>query len=159
MIRIHGKAVRLSSQSSRFHQEQKSGLGGTGGAGISYGTSDRKETTNDNSVTQNGSLVGSTDGSVTMTAGNGLHITGSDVIAARDRADPGLTATQVRRLTEAADYLAVAPGVVRVARDANVPVVDDLLPTTPADPEALAAFVGRWGAAGAVTRLVAALSA
>ncbi|VVD28098.1 two-partner secretion domain-containing protein [Paraburkholderia dioscoreae] len=73
-----------TSQSSRFHQEQKSGLGGTGGAGISYGTSDRKETTNDNSVTQNGSLVGSTDGSVTMTAGNGLHITGSDVIAARD---------------------------------------------------------------------------
>ncbi|EIF31626.1 filamentous hemagglutinin family N-terminal domain [Burkholderia sp. Ch1-1] len=73
-----------TSQSSRFHQEQKSGLGGTGGAGISYGTSDRKETTNDNSVTQNGSLVGSTDGSVTMTADNGLHITGSDVIAARD---------------------------------------------------------------------------
>ncbi|ABE30115.1 hypothetical protein DR64_540 [Paraburkholderia xenovorans LB400] len=73
-----------TSQSSRFHQEQKSGLGGTGGAGISYGTSDRKETTTDNSVTQNGSLVGSTDGSVTMTAGNGLHITGSDVIAARD---------------------------------------------------------------------------
>ncbi|EIF31621.1 hypothetical protein BCh11DRAFT_07150 [Burkholderia sp. Ch1-1] len=93
MIRIHGKAVRLSSQSSRFHQEQKSGLGGTGGAGISYGTSDRKETTNDNSVTQNGSLVGSTDGSVTMTAGNGLHITGSDVIAARDVTGKAASAT------------------------------------------------------------------
>ncbi len=81
------------------------------------------------------------------------------VLAARDGADPGLTATQVRRLTDAADYLAVAPGVVRVARDAPVPVVDDRLPTTPEDPDALAGFVGRWGAAGAVTRLVAALSA
>jgi len=81
------------------------------------------------------------------------------VLAARDRADPGLTATQVRRLTEAADYLAVAPAVVRVAREAPVPVVDDRLPTEPADPDALASFVGRWGAAGAVTRLVAALSA
>lgn len=73
-----------TSQSSHFHEEQKSGLGGTGGAGISYGTSDRKETTRDNTVTQNGSLVGSTNGSVSMTAGNNLHITGSDVIAAQD---------------------------------------------------------------------------
>ncbi len=80
------------------------------------------------------------------------------VLAARDRADPGLTATQRRRLTEAAGYLDVAPGVVRVVRDAPVPVVDDRLPTVPADPDALAGFVGRWGAAGAVTRLVAALS-
>lgn len=73
-----------TSQSSHFHEEQKTGLGGTGGAGISYGSSDRKETTHDNTVTQNGSLVGSTNGSVSMTAGNNLHITGSDVIAAQD---------------------------------------------------------------------------
>ncbi|CAE6856709.1 hypothetical protein R69658_07423 [Paraburkholderia aspalathi] len=73
-----------TSQSSHFHEEQKSGLGGTGGAGISYGSNDTKDTTHDNSVTQNGSLVGSTNGSVTMTAGNNLHITGSDVIAAQD---------------------------------------------------------------------------
>ncbi|MDN7160059.1 hemagglutinin repeat-containing protein [Paraburkholderia megapolitana] len=73
-----------TSQSSGFHEEKTSGLGGTGGAGISYGTSDTKVTTHDNSVTQNGSLVGSTNGSVTMTAGNNLHITGSDVIAAQD---------------------------------------------------------------------------
>lgn len=73
-----------TSQSSSFHEEKTSGLGGTGGAGISYGTSDTKVTTHDSSVTQNGSLVGSTNGSVTMTAGNNLHITGSDVIAAQD---------------------------------------------------------------------------
>jgi len=80
------------------------------------------------------------------------------VLAARDRADPGLTATQRQRLMDAAAYLEVAPAVVRVARDAPVPVVDDALPTAPADPDALEAFVGRWGAAGAVARLVAALS-
>jgi filamentous hemagglutinin len=73
-----------TSQSSHFHEEQKSGLGGTGGAGISYGSNDTKDTTQDNSATQNGSLVGSTNGSVKMTAGNNLHISGSDVIAAQD---------------------------------------------------------------------------
>jgi len=80
------------------------------------------------------------------------------VLAARDRADPGLTATQVRRLTEAAAYLEVAPGVVRVARDAPIPVVDDRLPSVPADAAALDALVARWGLAGPVNRLLAALS-
>jgi 5'-3' exonuclease len=80
------------------------------------------------------------------------------VLAARDRADPGLTATQVRRLTEAAAYLEVAPAVVRVARDAPVPVVDDRLPSAPADAGALDALAARWGLAGPVRRLFAALS-
>ncbi|WP_346347211.1 hemagglutinin repeat-containing protein [Burkholderia cenocepacia] len=48
------------------------------------GISIKKDTTHDRSVTQNGSLVGSTDGSVSMKAGNELRITGSDVIAAQD---------------------------------------------------------------------------
>jgi 5'-3' exonuclease len=80
------------------------------------------------------------------------------VLAARDRGDPGLTAAQRRRLTEAAGYLDVAPGVVRVARDAPVPEADDRLPAAPADPDALAALVARWGLAGAVGRLLGALS-
>jgi filamentous hemagglutinin len=76
--------TQSTSQSSTFHEEHTSGFGASGGAGISYGTSETKDTTNDSSVTQNGSLVGSTNGSVTMTAGNDLHITGSDVIAAQN---------------------------------------------------------------------------
>lgn len=80
------------------------------------------------------------------------------VLAARDRADPGLTAAQLRRLTEAKAYLDVAPGVVRVARDAPVPEVDDRLPVTPADPEGLVVLAERWGLAGSVRRLVEALS-
>ncbi|HEY0118161.1 MAG TPA: 5'-3' exonuclease [Cellulomonas sp.] len=80
------------------------------------------------------------------------------VLAARDRADAGLTATLLGRLTEAAAYLDAAPGVVRVERDAPVPAVDDHLPPRSADPVALDAFVARWGMGGAVRRLLAALS-
>ncbi len=90
-----------------------------------------------------------------------IHRYGSleGVLAARDAGDPGLTATQRRRLTEAADYLAVAPTVVRVAADAPVADVDDRLPATPADPGALVALAERWGLASSVRRVVEALSA
>src|SRR5690606_8517026 len=47
------------------------------------------------------------------------------VIAAAHAQDPGVTKAQRARLLDAADYLAVAPGVVRVAPDA---------PVAPADP-------------------------
>lgn len=73
-----------TSTSSHYHEETKSGFGALSGNGISYGNSEQKDTTHDSSVAQNGSLVGSTGGSVSMMAGNDLHITGSDVIAAQD---------------------------------------------------------------------------
>ncbi|ACQ81753.1 5'-3' exonuclease [Beutenbergia cavernae DSM 12333] len=81
------------------------------------------------------------------------------VLRARDDGDPGLSATQRKRLTEAAGYLDVAPTVVQVARDVPVGVVDDALPTAPADPDALDALAERWGLGGAVSRLVEALAA
>jgi 5'-3' exonuclease len=81
------------------------------------------------------------------------------VLAARDAGDPGLTATQRRRLSEASDYLDVAPLVVRVAPDAPVGDVDDALPTAPADPDALAALTERWGLGSSVPRVLAALGA
>ncbi|MBT0993240.1 5'-3' exonuclease [Cellulomonas sp. DKR-3] len=80
------------------------------------------------------------------------------VLAARDSGDPGLTATQRRRLTEAADYLEVAPLVVRVAPDAPVAEVDDHLPATPADPEAVVELAQRWGIGSSLTRVVDALA-
>lgn len=80
------------------------------------------------------------------------------LLAAVEAGDPGVTATQARRLAEAADYLAVAPGVVRVVRDLRLGEVDDALPRTPADPDALVALAERWGISGAVTRLVDALA-
>ncbi|RYV51536.1 5'-3' exonuclease [Pengzhenrongella frigida] len=81
------------------------------------------------------------------------------VLAARDARDPGLTATQRARLTEADAYLEVAPDVVRVAPDAPLGVVDDAIPMTPADPDALVALAERWGLASSITRIVAAMSA
>ncbi len=80
------------------------------------------------------------------------------LLAAVAAGDPGVTATQSRRLAEAAEYLAVAPGVVRVVRDLPLGEVDDALPRTPADPDALVALAERWGISGAVTRLVDALA-
>lgn len=79
------------------------------------------------------------------------------VLAARDAGDGGLTATQRRRLTEAADYLAVAPLVVQVARDAPVGDVDDAIPATPADPGALETLTERWGLGSSVQRVLDAL--
>jgi len=80
------------------------------------------------------------------------------ILAARDAGDPGLTATQRKRLVEAADYLAVAPLVVRVAQDAPVGDVDDRLPQVVADPERLVALAERWGLSSSVKRVVDALA-
>ncbi|MBB5442945.1 filamentous hemagglutinin [Paraburkholderia sp. WSM4177] len=70
-------------QSSGSYQEQHSGLG-TSGLTVTAGTSKLTQTDQESSVTNNGSLIGSLNGSVTMTAGNNLHITGSDVLAAQN---------------------------------------------------------------------------
>ena len=80
------------------------------------------------------------------------------VLAARDAGDRALTATQRERLLEAADYLAAAPGVVRVAPDAPLGAFDDAVPTTPAEPDALVTLAKRWGLESAVTRIVRAMS-
>ena len=71
---------------------------------------------------------------------------------------PDLAPGTARKLTAAADYLAVAPIVVRVVRDAPIPPVDDALPPTPRDPDALVALSGRWGIESSLSRLVEALS-
>ncbi len=80
------------------------------------------------------------------------------VLAARDAGDPGLTLTQRQRLRDAADYLAVAPGVVRVAADAPVAVVDDSVPRVPADSDGLVALAERWGIGSSIARVVDACS-
>ncbi|WP_082926478.1 filamentous hemagglutinin N-terminal domain-containing protein, partial [Cupriavidus sp. D384] len=72
-----------TSESHSYSRTKSTGFGATGG-GISYGMRDQKDTINDSSVTQTGSLVGSTDGNVSLKAGSTLHVTGSQVIAAKD---------------------------------------------------------------------------
>ncbi|MBK5250699.1 MAG: 5'-3' exonuclease [Actinomycetales bacterium] len=67
------------------------------------------------------------------------------------------------KIKNAAEYLAVAPEVVAVAREIDLgdpdlwlPGADDAHPA-PRDPEALAALVERWGLGGSVSRLLATL--
>ncbi|MDQ6525968.1 5'-3' exonuclease [Nocardioides sp. LHD-245] len=79
------------------------------------------------------------------------------VAAVDDRASdlgPGPRA----KIREAAGYLAVAPTVVAVARDIDLPRDHLALPRTPADPEALAALVERWSLSSPVERLTGVLA-
>ncbi|AWK40497.1 hypothetical protein A4R40_02655 [Photorhabdus laumondii subsp. laumondii] len=69
---------------THFKQEKKSGLMGTGGIGFSVGKASQKSTTDIDSNLNKGSTVGSSQGSVTFSAGKQLNIHGSDVVAGRD---------------------------------------------------------------------------
>ncbi|MEU3371942.1 5'-3' exonuclease [Streptomyces sp. NPDC006660] len=70
-----------------------------------------------------------------------------------------LTPAKRRGILEAADYLDVAPKVVRVAMDVALPPFDPALPEEPRDPAALEELVARWGLAGATGRLLSTLRA
>jgi 5'-3' exonuclease len=73
--------------------------------------------------------------------------------------DPGanLSPTLRRKLADARDYLAVAPGVVAVRPDVPLPDFDDQLPRAPAAPEALIELGSRWGIDSSLNRVLNAL--
>ena len=87
-----------------------------------------------------------------------------DLAALRSAAEsgaPGLSPAQRQRLLDAAGYLDVAPRVVRVLREADLPP----LPPPPAgglasavDVGAVTALASRWGVGSSVERLVAAMA-
>ncbi|MFE2305764.1 5'-3' exonuclease H3TH domain-containing protein [Streptomyces sp. NPDC059411] len=79
------------------------------------------------------------------------------IIAAIDDPKSKLTPTQRKRLDESRPYLAVAPKVVQVARDVQLPPFDPALPAAPAHPDQVAALAHRWGLGGAIERLSSAL--
>ncbi|WP_418059127.1 5'-3' exonuclease [Pimelobacter simplex] len=62
------------------------------------------------------------------------------------------------KLKDAAPYLDVAPTVVAVARDIDLPREHLALPATPADPDALADLVERWSLSSPVERLTGILA-
>ena len=64
-----------------------------------------------------------------------------------------------KRLEAGAEYLAVAPDVVRVRADAPVTEAASALPGTPAHPDQLAELAERYGLANPVKRLAKALAA
>lgn len=58
------------------------------------------------------------------------------------------------KILAAADYLAVAPDVVRVREDLELPPIDDaVLLSAPSDPDGLDRLTERWGVTGPVRRL------
>ncbi|MFD0922045.1 5'-3' exonuclease [Saccharopolyspora rosea] len=82
------------------------------------------------------------------------------LLAAAETGDRRLTPRVRTKLTDAADYLAAAPSVVRVVRDA--PVVldrsDDAVPSAPAAPARLSELRDAWGLGASVDRLVTAIT-
>lgn len=80
------------------------------------------------------------------------------IIAAAADPGSGMAAGPRAKILAAADYLAVAPRVVRVVRDLELPRVDDRLRPLAAD-EIVAAeeFGERWGVGSAIARALTAL--
>ena len=76
------------------------------------------------------------------------------ILAAAKDPEADLAPGPRRKIKDAADYLAVAPTVVAVARDLDLGKPDLTLPRTPKNPEALVELSERWGLGGSVTRLV-----
>ena len=79
------------------------------------------------------------------------------VAAANAGDDKGFPAGARAKLLAAADYLEVAPLVVRVACDVALPAYDDRLRAQPRDPKALVALSDRWALDSALNRLLAAI--
>lgn len=79
------------------------------------------------------------------------------IVAALDDPASGFAPGLRAKLVAARDYLAVAPEVVRVARDIPLPDLDTALPPAPADGDRLLALAEKWNLAGPCRRLVDAL--
>jgi hypothetical protein len=76
-------------------------------------------------------------------------------------AAPRMSATMRAKLTGAHDYLAVAPRVVEVVRDLDLPSADQLgariAPVADGRRDAVLALVEEWNLGGTVARVLAAL--
>ncbi|WP_456298722.1 hemagglutinin repeat-containing protein [Dryocola clanedunensis] len=81
-------AATNTDSSWRFKEVKKSGLMGSGGIGFTIGSSSTKHDLREEGTTQSQSFstVGSTGGSVVISAGNQAHIGGADLIAGKDLA-------------------------------------------------------------------------
>ncbi len=99
-------AATNSDTSWRFKEEKKSGLMGSGGIGFTIGSSKSTHDLREKGTTQSQSFstVGSTGGSVAISAGNQAHIGGADLIAGKD-------------LSLSGDSVIIEPGHDRRTRD------------------------------------------
>ncbi|MDR6384940.1 hemagglutinin repeat-containing protein, partial [Paraburkholderia caribensis] len=152
-----------TSDASHFHQTTKTGLGSSGGVGISYGKVDTKNTTHDSSTTNNASMIGSTGGSVNLTAGADLHVTGSDLVAAKNITGTGANVTidavtntvhhdETQEVSKSGFTLAVKAPVI----DAISNTIDQARAASRSQDDRAAALHGMAAASGALDSLGAA---
>ncbi|NHH79148.1 tRNA nuclease CdiA-2 [Burkholderia gladioli] len=80
-------------ESSSYYNKKESGLMSGGGLSVSVGSSSMKTTSQTTEVSNNASTVGSLKGNLSITAGNDLHVTGSDLIAAQNLSGTGANVT------------------------------------------------------------------
>lgn len=103
-------AAHDTYQDSEFHDVKHSGFSGTGGIGISYGSSEQKDEYNASSVTesQSRSTVGSVAGNVSIVAGSDVHVGGSDIVAGKATQD---TTGATGNIEIQAQNIAIDPGL------------------------------------------------
>ncbi|MCA8104322.1 hemagglutinin repeat-containing protein [Burkholderia sp. BCCIQ04A] len=80
-------------QSSSYYNKKESGLMSGGGLSVSVGSSSLKTTNQSAEVSNNASTIGSLNGNLSIAAGNDLHVTGSDLIAAKNLSGTGANVT------------------------------------------------------------------
>ncbi|MGP3656068.1 hemagglutinin repeat-containing protein [Burkholderia gladioli] len=80
-------------QWSNYYDKKESGLMSGGGLSVSVGSSSLKTTSQTTEVSNNGSTIGSLKGNLSIAAGNDLHVTGSDLIAAQNLSGTGANVT------------------------------------------------------------------
>lgn len=78
--------------------------------------------------------------------------------AVDDGVEDGFPPRSRTRLAEARDYLAIAPGVVRVRTDVPIPGHDAALPREPVDSGVLVALADEYGLDSSLERILAALA-
>jgi 5'-3' exonuclease len=81
-----------------------------------------------------------------------------NILALARQRDPAMSPSVRVKVLAAADYLEVAPAVVRGRTDAAIPQLTTAIPATPADPEMLEALGERFGITSAIGRLRTALA-
>ena len=78
------------------------------------------------------------------------------LVTALDAGDTGMPAGARTKLAAAKEYLAVAPAVVAVSRDVDLPAFESRIRPQPADSERLLELSDRWGLASSLNRVLVA---
>jgi 5'-3' exonuclease len=80
-----------------------------------------------------------------------------EVLAGAHAGHESLSPALIKKIIAGTDYLKIAPTVVQVARNVNLPRVDLSMPKAPSDLSEIYQFKERYGLGASVDRLISAL--